>query len=179
MTSATVYKMCVCVRACMCVCAHRGEGEESSWWEGGCGGRNLGSHFGLGFGSIMMWIAEPWRELASLVIVGLPSLSLYRQTYTRGGETFKLSASLFELFFHFDVSPVPADGGSHLEQGGGELEKWQKGQLRVASRAGLQGWAPVGTTAVRPHGEEACYREVCPEPDFPHWVLGPPPAQVP
>ena len=113
----------------MCVCVHRGEGEESSWWEGGCGGRNLGSRFGPGLGSFMKWIAEPWRELASLVIVALPQTDLHK-----GKGNFQLvSASLFELFFHFDVSPVPADGGSFLEQGRGELEKWQKGQLRVAS----------------------------------------------
>ena len=110
--------------ACVCVCLHRGEGEESSWWEGGCGGRNLGSRFGPGLGGFVMWIAEPWRELASLVLAVLP------RALTQGEGDFQLvSASLFELFFHFDVSPVPADGGSLLEQGGGELEKWQKGQL--------------------------------------------------
>ena len=72
----------------------------------------------------MTWIAEPWRELASLVLAVLP------WALTQGEGDFQLvSASLFELFFHFDVSPVPADGGSLLEQGGGELEKWQKAQL--------------------------------------------------
>ena len=54
----------------------------------------------------------------------------------------------------------------------GEEENWHEGQLPAAPLAGLQGWAPAGTTAVRPRGEEACHRELCPEPDFPHGVLG-------
>lgn len=58
--------------------------------------------------------------------------SLQADLYKGRGNFQLVSASLFELFLHFDVSPVPADGSSHLEQGGGELEKWQKGQLRVA-----------------------------------------------
>lgn len=58
--------------------------------------------------------------------------SLQTDLYKGRGNFQLVSASLFELFLHFDVSPVPADGSSHLEQGGGELEKWQKGQLRVA-----------------------------------------------
>lgn len=49
-----------------------------------------------------MWIPEPWRELASLVIVELPGLSLYRQTYTRGRGTFNLCQLLF-LSFSFTL----------------------------------------------------------------------------
>lgn len=75
--------------------------------------------------------------------------SLQADLHEGGGNFALLSASLFELLFHFDVSPVPADGGSHLERGGGELENWHEGQLPAAPSCWSARLGPSGD-----HGSE-------------------------
>lgn len=70
--------------------------------------------------------------------------SLQADLYKGKGNFQLVSTSVFKLFFHFDVSPVPADGSSLLEQGGGEREKWQQGQLRVSSSCWSARLGPSG-----------------------------------